>query len=111
MQQIYRPANAVAIVSKFLALDGVSVTAATIDGMEALESDEHRQWVLQVTLTLTLTLTLTPTPTPTPTPTATPEPKPKPNPGGAGRRRRLVLRPCAHLRGGGGRRRQATSEA
>ena len=111
MQQIYRPANAVAIVSKFLALDGVSVTAATIDGMEALESDEHRQWVLQVTLTLTLTLTLTPTPTPTPTPTATPKPKPKPNPGGAGRRRRLVLRPCAHLRGGGGGGRQATSEA
>ena len=56
VQQIYRPASAAAIVTKFLALDGLSVTAATIDGVEALESDEHRQWVLQVTLALTLSL-------------------------------------------------------
>ena len=45
-QQIYRPTNAAEIVSKFLALDGVTVTVSSIDGLEALESEEHRQWVV-----------------------------------------------------------------
>ena len=48
MQQIYRPANAAALVAKFLAVDGVSVAVATIDGVDALESDAHRQWLVKV---------------------------------------------------------------
>jgi len=48
VQQIYRPANAADLVAKFLAVDGVSVTAASINGIDALESDDHRQWMLDV---------------------------------------------------------------
>ena len=45
-QQIYRPTNASALVSKFLSLDGVAVTPESIDGLEELECDEHRKWVV-----------------------------------------------------------------
>ena len=47
-QQIYNPANAAVgeLVRKYLALEGVTTTIRTIGGIDELESDEHRRWVI-----------------------------------------------------------------
>ena len=47
-QQIYNPANAAVgeLVRKFLALEGVTTTIKTIGGLDELDSDEHRRWVV-----------------------------------------------------------------
>ena len=44
-QQIYKPANAAALLTRYLSVEGVSVTAATIGGLDELEA-EHRQWAV-----------------------------------------------------------------
>ena len=47
-QQIYNPANAAVgeLVKKYLELDGVTTTIPTIGGLDELDSDEHRRWVI-----------------------------------------------------------------
>ena len=47
-QQIYNPANAAvgALVRKYLDLKGVTTTIQTIGGLDELDSDEHRRWVI-----------------------------------------------------------------
>lgn len=45
-QQIFKVLNVAPLLQKYLALEGVTVIPASVDGLEALASDEHRQWVI-----------------------------------------------------------------
>lgn len=47
-QQIYNPSNAAVgkLVRTYLDLEGVTTTVQTIGGIDELDSDEHRRWVI-----------------------------------------------------------------